>query len=420
MKAILGKLTLLLLLAGTGAPGCSALKSRSNVPKDQITLARIEGYDHVRYWGDQRSDELTGTFQESWAQERQARNIPATQRAFPDSHHLAISGGGQNGAFGAGVICGWTAHGDRPTFNIVTGISTGALIAPFAFLGPDYDARLKEIYTSVNQKDIAIFQGILTVLRGDSVYDTAPLAKLAEKYFDAPMLDRIAQEHRKGRRLFIGTTHLDAGRPVIWDIGRIASSNRPDRVKLFRDVLLASSAIPAAFPPVYLKVKGADGKTYDEMHVDGGVTRELFLFPSEQHLLEIRGQAGVDRQAHLYIIRNARYGPEFQDVQPRVARIAAASINTLIKAQAAGDLWTLYYEAKQNNMLFNLTSIPDDIPDDSQSLFDRNYMTKLFNTGFELGSAGKAWRAKPSYENEPVRKRVAVPAAATPAEGAAK
>jgi predicted patatin/cPLA2 family phospholipase len=385
------------------APGCGALKSRTVVPKDQITTVKLDGYDHVRYWGDQPSDELNQTFTEGWAQERNALKIPATQRAFPDSHHLAISGGGQNGAFGAGVLCGWTAHGDRPTFNIVTGISTGALMAPFAFLGPEYDGRLREIYTSVDQKDIAIFQGLLTVLRGDSVYDTAPLARLAEKQFDAQMLDRIAQEHRKGRRLFIGTTHLDAGRPVIWDIGRIACSARPDRVKLFREILLASAAIPAAFPPVYIQVRGANGKAYDEMHVDGGVTREMFLLPSELHLFELRDKAGVERQSHLYVIRNARYGPEFQDVQPRVARIAAASINTLIKAQASGDLWTLYYEAQQNHMAFAMTSIPDDIPDDSQSMFDRKYMTGLFEAGLELGRSGKAWRAMPSLTS-PTRK----------------
>jgi predicted patatin/cPLA2 family phospholipase len=384
------------LVASLGA-GCGALKSRSVVPKDQINTVRLEGYEHARYWGDQRSDDLIQTFLESWVQERAALKIPATQRAFPDSHHLAISGGGQNGAFGAGVLCGWSARGDRPRFNIVTGISTGALTAPFAFLGTDYDARLREVYTTVDQKDIAIFQGLLSLLRADSAYNTAPLAKLAEKYFDEQMLNRIAQEHRKGRRLLIGTTHLDAGRPMIWDIGRIACSGRPDRVKMFRQVLLASAAIPAAFPPVYIKVTGADGKTYDEMHVDGGVTREMFMLPSELRLYELRDQAGVERQAHLHVIRNARYGPEYEDVEPRVGRIAAASINTLIKAQATGDLWTLYYEAQANNMTYALTSIPDDLADDSKSMFDRKYMTRLFDTGFALGRSGKAWRPTPSY-----------------------
>jgi hypothetical protein len=162
-------------------------------------------------------------------------------------------------------------------------------------------------------------------------------------------------------------------------------------------VLLASAAIPAAFPPVYIKVTGTDGKTYDEMHVDGGVTREMFLLPSELRLYELRNEAGIQRQAHLFIIRNARYGPEYQEVNARIADVAAASINTVIKAQAAGDLWTLYYEAHSNNMTYALTSIPDDFPDDSTSMFDQKYMTRLFNEGFEMGRTGTAWRAKPSY-----------------------
>ena len=324
--------------------------------------------------------------------------IPPGQAMLPEAWHLAISGGGQHGAFGAGVLCGWSACGDRPTFNIVTGISTGALTAPFVFLGGEYDARLRQVYTSVDQDDIAVFQGLFTALRGDSVYSTARLAKLAEKYFDARMLDRIAQEHRKGRRLLIGTTHLDAGRPMIWDIGKIACSDRPDRLKLFRQVLLASSAIPAAFPPVYLKVKGADGKTYDEMHVDGGVTREMFLLPSDLRFYDLRRQFGGERQAHLYVVLNARYGPEYHKVQPWVGNIAEASIDTLVKAQAAGDLWTMYYDTQGERMTYAVTSIPDEIPNDSKSLFDRKYMTRLFDIGFELGRTGRAWRSRPSYD----------------------
>lgn len=377
---------------------CGPIKTRSAVPKNLLSKVSLEGYDDARYWGDEPNANLYQTFIESWQQERAAFGLAPNERHLPDAHHLAISGGGQNGAFGAGVLCGWTASGNRPEFTIVTGISTGALIAPFAFLGSDYDGNLRDVYTSVDQKDIAVFQGFIALLRGDAAYNTAPLSKLAEKYYTAEMLDRIAAEHRKGRRLFIGTTNLDAGRPVVWDMGRIACSNRPDRVELFHKVLLASAAIPAAFPPMYLKVTGADGKKYDEMHVDGGVTREMFLLPSELRLYELRDQSGVERQAHLYIIRNSRYGPEYEAVHPQVGSIAARSIDTLIKAQASGDLWALYYEAKENKMTFTLTSIPDDIVDDSKSLFDRKYMTRLFQAGYELGRNGTAWRAKPSYD----------------------
>jgi predicted patatin/cPLA2 family phospholipase len=365
-----------------------------------VNTASLEGYDNVRYWGDEPSDGLAQSMLESWEQERAAYGLPREARQLPDAHCLAISGGGSNGAFGAGILCGWSARGDRPTFKIVTGISTGALTAPFAFLGPKYDTPLREVYTTVNETDIAIFQGFFSLLRADSAYDTAPLSKLAEKYFTEEMLDEIAAEHRKGRRLFVGTTNLDAQRPVVWDIGRIACSGAPDRVKLFRRVLLASAAIPAAFPPVYLKVTAPDGKTYEEMHVDGGVTREMFLLPSELRLFELRDKAGVKRKTHLYIIRNARYGPEYDSVAARVGTIAERSLSTLIKAQAAGDLWTLYYEAKENDMHYALASIPDDFVDDSKSMFDSRYMSRLFDRGLYLARTGTAWRTKPSYTDQ--------------------
>lgn len=383
------------------ASGCGPLKTRSAVPQGQVLTASLDGYDNVRFWGDEPGDALRDTFVESWKQERAAYHLAADEHHYPDSYHLAISGGGQNGAFGAGVLCGWTKRGDRPTFTIVTGISTGALTAPFAFLGPDYDQKLREVYTTVDEKDIAVWQGFLALLRSDSAFNTAPLQRLAERCFDQPMLDRIAEEHRKGRRLFIGTTNLDAGRPVVWDIGRIACSNRPDRLDLFRKVLLASAAIPAAFPPVYLKVHGADGKIYDEMHVDGGVTREMFLLPSELRLYELGSESGVERKRHLYIIRNAKYGAQYDDVRPRVGAIAARSIDVLIRSQASGDLWTLYYESRDNHMSYDVTSIPEDVKDDSKTLFDKKYMTRLFGIGYELGSAGKAWREKPSYDTAP-------------------
>jgi predicted patatin/cPLA2 family phospholipase len=401
MREINRAIAVLCVLLWMTAAGCGPLKIRSAVPKDQVTTVSLVGYDDARYWGDESSDAIHQTFLDAWQEERIALRIPATQRAFPDAHYLAISGGGQNGAFGAGVLCGWTIAGNRPSFKVVTGISTGALTAPFAFLGGDYDQKLREVYTGVDEKDIAVFQGIVYLFRGDAAYNTAPLAKLAEKYYTQEMLDRIAIEHRKGRRLLIGTTNLDAGRPVVWDMGKIACSDRADRVEMFRKVLLASAAIPAAFPPVYLKVNGRHGKTYDEMHVDGGVTREMFLLPSELRLYELRDKAGVDRSSHLFIIRNARYGAEYDSVKPQVGSIAFRAVDTLVRSQAAGDLWTLYYEAKENNMSYALTSIPEDFVDDSKSLFDRKYMTRLFNEGYVLGINGTAWRAKPSFDKRP-------------------
>ena len=199
----------------------------------------------------------------------------------PEANFLALSGGAGDGAFGAGILCGWTAAGTRPRFKLVTGISTGALIALFAFLGPEYDAKLKELYTTISDQDIYTGYGLLKLVlsRGisEGVASTEPLARLLERLIDENMLQAIAAEHNKGRRLLVGTTQLDAQRRVIWNMGAIAASHHPDALKLFRQVLLASVSTPVAFNPVYIKVKAA-GQDYDEMHVDGGVKVQVMLY----------------------------------------------------------------------------------------------------------------------------------------------
>ena len=199
----------------------------------------------------------------------------------PEANFLALSGGGGDGAFGAGILCGWTAAGTRPRFKLVTGISTGALIAPFAFLGPEYDARLKEAYTTMSDKDIYTVTSVVTLVLNlgkiEAAASTKPLAELLERLIDENMLRAIAAEHNKGRRLLVGTTQLDAQRLVIWNMGAIAASYHPDALKLFRQVLRASASIPVAFNPVYIKVKAA-GQEYDEMHVDGGVKAQVMLY----------------------------------------------------------------------------------------------------------------------------------------------
>ncbi|MGC4032605.1 MAG: patatin-like phospholipase family protein [Tepidisphaeraceae bacterium] len=376
--------------------GCGALKTRNALPASAGESATIDGFNHVRYWGDVIDGGLQESMVESWHQEGAYRlRTTGEQTVAEEASYLAISGGGQDGAFGAGLLNGWTASGKRPVFKVVTGISTGALICPFAFLGPDYDKPLREVYTTVNMKDIAVLRGLFDLLRGDSAYNTAPLVKLVEKCFTHEMIDKIAEEHRKGRRLFVGTTFLDAQRPIVWDMGKIACSSSPKRDELFRKVLLASSAIPGAFSPVYIDVIGSDGKPYDELHVDGGVTREMFLMPSELRLFELRARQGITRKTHLYVLRNSRLEPAYDAVKPKIAPIAEASIATLIKAQAMGDIVQLFDEAMTDDMSFHLASIPPDIADDSTSMFDSQYMARLFDRGYEIGSVGDAWQRSP-------------------------
>ena len=263
-----------LALSLTLVQGCAALRPRTTLPENLESKVEVPGMPGVRAWGDEVSEVFTEFAIEATRQERAAfgDEVVKTPLTF-----LALSGGGDDGAFGAGLLCGWTVHGDRPRFKMVTGISTGALIAPFAFLGSSHDHVLRHLYTGVTSSDIFRQKSLLTVLWRESVADTAPLARLLELYVDEAMLAEVAAEHKKGRRLIIGTTQLDAQRLVLWDMGAIATSGHPDAIKLFRKVMLASASIPGAFPPQYIKVE-AGGGFYDEMHVDGGTTAQVILY----------------------------------------------------------------------------------------------------------------------------------------------
>jgi len=250
------------------APGCGVVRSRQPVPPVLQDEARVAGMPDVRGYADSADDSMYRSAVESIRQELAAQpGKPAGVFLTDNVDILAVSGGGADGAFGAGLLCGWTEHGGRPRFKMVTGISTGSLIAPFAFLGPEWDAPLKEVYTTISTKNIYRLRNLLKMLKSDSIADTWPLAELATKYMDDSMLRAIAAEHQKGRRLFVGTTNLDTQRLTIWDMGAIAAIGTPEAYKLFRRILLASAAIPVMFPPIYLEVE-ASGKKYDEVHVE--------------------------------------------------------------------------------------------------------------------------------------------------------
>jgi predicted patatin/cPLA2 family phospholipase len=321
---------------------------------------------------------------EKWAQVKATRPQLLQTGRRPQISFLAVSGGGSDGAFGAGLLVGWTARGDRPEFDIVTGVSTGALTAPFAFLGPRHDGALKEVYTKYSTDELVTKQPIRGLLGGEALANNAPLARVIASYVNEGFLQEVAHEHAPGRRLLIGTTNLDAQRPVIWDMGRIASS--PHALELFRSVLLASAAIPGVFPPVFIKVQ-ADGQAREEMHVDGGTTNQVFLLPTQITT------GGID--AKLYIIRNGRLDPEFKVVKASTLAIAGRSISTLIKTQGIGDLYQMYEFARRNRIEYDLAYIPGDFPDTSKESFDTVYMSRLFDLGFQLGQGGHPWTKSP-------------------------
>lgn len=381
---------LVLVLSSALVAGCGTAPTRNQVPEQYSETAEIPGIPSARFWGDAPPP---------WFDEWDNMTEEEIRRSSPGIYgrphsYLAVSGGGANGAFGAGLLNGWTAAGTRPEFTLVTGISTGSLIAPFAFLGPKYDEVLEDVYTGYSTADLVKSRPWLEILNADSVADTTALrAKIAEYVTDEVMRE-IAVEHRKGRALFIGTVNLDLARPVIWDIGFIADSGQPGALDLIRDVMLASASIPAAFPPVYIDVE-AGGKTYDEMHVDGGTATQVFLYPLGIDWKVVLRKLAVPGRPHVYVIRNAKLAPDWEEMPPRLVPVVARSMDSLIRTQGIGDMYRMYLGARRDNLDYNLAFIPADFEMEPEELFDPAYMKALYERGYDLARNGYPWSKEP-------------------------
>lgn len=377
-----------------GSFGCAGPRRGPAVPKDLQDRATVVGMPNVRTWGDYVTPEFRVGVVEA-LHRRQARWNAGGQAAQPPpATALAISGGGANGAFGAGLLCGWTEMGDRPEFEVVTGISTGALIAPFAFLGPAYDSVLREVYTTISTSNILRKRGLLKALLSDALADNQPMWKLLRKHVDQHLLDAIAAEYEKGRLLLIGTVNLDSRRSVVWNIGAIGASKHPRALELVHSILIASAAIPAAFPPVMIDVE-ADGRRFQEMHVDGGCLNEVFLYPTSFTPEEVAKGSGISRRRLVYIIRNSRLDPDWAAVERKTLSIAGRAIAALIHSQGLGDLDRMYLTAQRDNMEFHLAYIPQDFNLVAREPFDRHYMRELFDVGFEKAKSGYPWAKTP-------------------------
>lgn len=396
MKKVHLMVALISLLAGTvlTLPGCSLPMRQAAVPQAWSEQAEVVGLPGVRYVVRAEMPEFARDGIESFYQERAYLAAKGQDVSLLPANFLALSGGGDNGAFGAGLLCGWTEVGNRPEFKGVTGISTGALIAPFAFLGSKYDFVLKSVYTQSTPKDILEERNILAALFDDALADNTPLQRLVKKYITEDMLKEIAQEHARGRLLLIATTNLDARQAVIWNMGRIAASGHPEALALFHKILLASAAIPGAFPPVMIDVE-ADGQRYQEMHVDGGAMAQAFLYPPAIKVADISKQHGVVRERRLYIIRNARLDPDWAEVERRTLSIASRAITSLIHTQGIGDLYKIYAQTQRDGIDFNLAYIPESFDAPHKEEFDTEYMRQLFQVGYDLAVKGYQWGKLP-------------------------
>lgn len=397
---LFGLLTAFLLLTVIGIALTKVMgASRPDVPPEDAHVSCPWGSIDLDELQIDPNSELEVDIGESFLAESPEEFDP-DRDGIRDYDILALSGGGSNGAFGSGLLCGWTAAGTRPKFKIVTGVSTGALQATPAFLGPKYDYILREIYTKYDTDDIYIRRPLRTIFHYDSVNDSWPLKKLIERYITDDILAAVAKKHASGYRLYMGTTNVDTREFVIWNMGRIAASSRKDSLELFRKILLASSSMPVVFPPVYFEVE-SDGKKYHEMHCDGGAHAQVFfrgfLFDF-QDALEDAGLLSSNVDLDLYIINNGKslMSEARQNVAPRIFSIAAVTINNLFKITMTSSLYRIYVLTGRYGIDFNLAAIPEDSDLVMSPLeFEPEAMKQLFDLGYELAEQGYDWITVP-------------------------
>jgi hypothetical protein len=330
-------------------------------------IATVPGIPDARFWADSEQDF--------------AKVLPSERGPW-----IALSAGGSDGAYGAGLLAGWTASGNRPEFALVTGVSSGALMAPYVFLGPRYDDQLRESYSSITAGDVFEVGGT-----PESLVDTWPLKETIAKRVTPKLLEDIAAEHQKGRRLLVLTTNLDSERFVVWNMGEIAAQGDENALKVFRDVLLASSSVPGMFQPTYITVE-ANGRRFQEMHADGGVGAQFFIAPES---LLTNGSDYQLPATQLYILVNGKLTPEFAVNDRTTVAILGRSVSVAIKAAARTGIDRAYVAAKRSGVGFNLAYVDPGFTQQSKGLFDRDYMQALYKRGFEHGKNGKPFFDQP-------------------------
>lgn len=381
---------LFVFFAVTFLTACVSLH-RISVPADLALSIEPIGMEHIRTWADGGPNTRDGLGRiHSVSLQKKPKSGEQSNAPIPFAI-LALSGGGNSGAFGAGLLNGWSDAGDRPEFQMVTGVSAGALIAPFAFLGPDYDDQLEAFATTTNSDDVFDFPLIPNFLKGQSLGHSDPLARQIEATITQTVLTEIAKAHESGRRLKIVTTNLDAGRAVVWDMGAIAAIGGPDAADLFRKVMLASASIPGLMPPVQIEV-GLTGKSYTELHADGGIIANVFAYNSQLQIENILGRSRRDIEPTLYVIRNGRMGTLYDPPKPIWYNLMKRSMDLMLTTSTNAEIENIYQFARRDGLKFRLAAIPDDYLGKSDGFFDKAYMQTLFTFAEGSARAGYDWQ----------------------------
>jgi hypothetical protein len=328
--------------------------------------AVIPGIADARAWGDSETDV--------------SRLLPKVEGPW-----LAISGGGTDGAYGGGVLAGWSESGMRPEFAVVTGASIGALVAPFAFLGSRYDEEIRKNFTTIAASDI--FEDRMT---RDSLFDNWPLKRLIEQRVTPKLLSDIAAEHARGRRLFVATTNYDVGRRVVWNMGAIAAKGDDKAIKLFRDILLASSSIPGIFSPVGIKVE-ANGKQFEELHGDGTLTAPFFVLPES---MLSPGNSSPPPLKDLYVIVNSKLEPEFDMPGRIIASVLGRAIAIALTSALRAEVALISVSAQRHKIGLHIAHVDPAFNYPTRGPFDGKYMQALYDFGVAAGKKGTAFEGK--------------------------
>ncbi|CAA2106004.1 hypothetical protein MBUL_03470 [Methylobacterium bullatum] len=371
---------------GEAAPAHAGAPARTASPKDSFKASPARASERVPFTAgdaaEARPDGLKGQIRIAADDTKAFQGLVDGASAAADPW-LVLSGGGENGAFAAGLLNGWSKAGDRPVFGIITGVSTGAMIAPFAFLGSSADATLARAYTEISAADVFEFGGT-----NEALTDTWPLKRRIDRMVTGKLLADIAAEHAKGRRLLVATTAVDSERPVLWDMGAIASEGSPKALDLFRAIILASSAVPGVFPPVMIDVVGTDGKRFQEMHADGGTTAPFYLAPEAA----ILGKAKVRLPTStICLVVNNTVTPDFQMATRTTLSVLGRAMSAAIKAQTRAALALTERFAERNGLDLEVAEIDNRFTRTTSAPFDQDYMKALFAHGERLGHEGTAF-----------------------------
>jgi predicted acylesterase/phospholipase RssA len=386
---------LIIIICLSASSGCAHV--RHTVPENLVGTAVVVGMPDIRYYAGKPDSYsmMRQSLVDSFKEEGKSDYLVDGIKAYPA---LLIGGGVSNSAYGIGLLKGWLKEGSRPVFKIVTGYSSGSIIAIATFAGKDYEDRIADLFTSISSKDVLKKRSMFSVLFGDSVSSSAPLAKKINDLVDEDLMVKIAGEHRKGRRLYVGTTDFDAQGFVIWDMGALASKGGPDSVKMFRKIILASCSFPAMVPPVYFQVE-AGGRRYDEMHVDGGVVSGLFyiyqLMEGAESMFQSSGINPRGFKTRLYVLNLCYMSPHSQQVEDNMVAMTSRLIETNGAAKMIGDTYRIYAYAKEKEWDYNLAYIPEDFKPNQKEMLDKQEMQRLFKRGYDDAVEGYKWHKAP-------------------------